>query len=255
MSGLQRRLRQFCMVAVWLLALVALPMAQDFVDAIPPDQFYEEFDEVPNVSGGQLLGLRIESASAWSGVEAPVFFTLPEISQEICVRVATQDGRFRAINAFSLPETSESRNIRLVSLTQEYRPRLSQYLTEEIAVRAYFAGDAGCSAHAAVNIPVAAQLNETPEALVLYINSGGLAVAAELYAAEPQGSDGGDPFALATCGPSGQSGRIAYNTRCRFDLADTTPGVHWLRLEFDDGFETSHIDTRVALPGGPSVAQ
>lgn len=242
----RRRVR----AAAVLLSLFAAghALAQGFVDALPPDDFYEEFDEVPNVSGGQLLGLRIEGDKQWPAVDSPIFLKPPSETQTICVRVATQDGRYRASNPFGVPQMEGSSNIRLATLTKSYLSTLSRYLTEEIAVRAYVAHEPGCSPQFAVNIPFVSDTAGGLQTLVLYVNSGGLDVQAALFETETDEAAGAAPIATGLCTGLGSSGRIAYNSECRITLQAAPARVAMLRIDFDDGFSTSHLRARVALP-------
>ncbi|MHA6298561.1 hypothetical protein [Devosia sp. CAU 1758] len=244
---MQRRFFRGAAVVFGLL-FVNAAFAQTYVDALPPDNFYEEFDEVPNVSGGQLLGLRLEGGSKWPSVTSPIFLKPPSDTSAICIRVATQDGRYRASNPFVVPEADELANIRLATLTRSYLTILSRYVTDEIAVRAYVPEQPDCSAQSAINLPFVSEIGADLNTLVLYVNSGGLDVRASLFLSEAEEAMGGVPIASAVCKGLGTSGRIAYNNQCRIELDAAPARVALLRIDFDDGFSESYLRALVALP-------
>ncbi len=222
-----------------LAVLVSAPsVAQEIVEAIPPEPFTEHFDRNADVSGARLVGLQLGASAPLVG---PLYVRLDSPAAALCVRTISQDGRYSAANPFAVPAASAPAVVRIPAISQHYVSELGQYAPGAVAVRIFAAADADCNPANATNLPYSGS-PEPAATLVALVNGRSFSGRLELKA------DDGAVLAAAECAQAGDSARIAYDMSCSATLPAGPARNGTLSLVFNDGFADEVYDYQIALP-------
>lgn len=238
--------RTMAAVALLVMACTVAAPAQDIVDAVAGEPFQESYDPIPDASGGQLLGLRLLGGAELVRGSGPLFLQPDIPAERVCVEAHTGDGRYSAANPFRIPVAS-ARWVRIGALSQVHKQTLDGYDVGDVAVRSYVVNGDTCTVAGAVLLPASSDPGARAETLEVQVNAGGLTVGAQLFALGADGQPVSEGVRGA-CEPAGGGARLGFNTVCRLALADVSPGLAQLDIEFDDGFVVETVRHRVLLP-------
>lgn len=226
------------MMAVALTCGSAALRAQDIVEAEPPEPFHESYDPNANVSGGQLVGLRIGPSQ--QDPTGPLFVSLATPATKLCVSAISQDGRYLATNPFGVPTGGATPTVRISSISRQYVTELARYASDDIAIRMFVESGASCDPGEALNTPYASS-PAGGNVLQVLANARAFGARAKLEA-------DGVLIADVRCERLGDDARIAYDTICRLPLPVADARTGQLTLLFNDGFSDTPYSYRVLIP-------
>lgn len=160
-------------------------------------------DRAP-VSGRVLVGIRLGSAS---GPFQPSDLRLgaqPSDGASLCVRVVTRDGRYYALNGYTVASRSGPGTI-------PYRTRLLDgYDAADVAVRVVETNDCHDDAEGRL-LPTSTSRTPQDRELTVLLNPGRARASARLTA---------DPRDDVTCDPPGEGPRTAFGAVCKLPVPD-----------------------------------
>jgi hypothetical protein len=238
---------RFVALALLLLATGQASAQPAIIEATPPGEFNESYDDSAPVSGSPLVGLRLGGEPALSGNNVVVAGP-PAIGDGVCLRVTTRDGRFSAANFYELPKGSGGVLVRVTPLSKDHTRELGSYPADEVAFRAFASATPECSPGGAVNLPLYDGAPAANPQLVVFANGKSQPATASLYDTDEFEAPAGlGPFATVDCTPAGGT-MIAYDLICAVPLPAGFSGHALLAVEFSDGFTTDRYAYRTFVP-------
>lgn len=235
-----------------LISLVTVPKTLAEIVASPSStaSFVENFDNTPAVSGSALMGLSLGIPTGRVDLDKIMLTPTSDTASIVCVRAATQDGRFSSSNPYQLRPAGQSAGqpgssfVRLLSLTRKYKKELIQYPADSLAIRAFEGHGQNCGPKGAVHLPQIPPGNVQTRLIVL-VNSSSRYTTATLK------KDLAILSKAECTSPSGGA-QVAFDRVCDLDRnAAGESGVYTVEVVLDDGFGAESFSVDVRLPRLP----
>jgi hypothetical protein len=180
----------------------------------PVGQLVERLTDTVPTSGLLLAGVHWGKSSATfktSDLGLQLFRSAQP--RNVCVRVATRDGRYRGLASYLVPPNPDSPS-RLLFASQ-YARQLEQMPASDFAVKAIIARE--CSdAASGVIIPAVIGAESTPQSLIVFLSPNDATARARVVSFDGKPLSG-DPVRCQSAGPGT---RIAYSHICEVSLTD-----------------------------------
>lgn len=241
---------------VALFGLLALSPAGDADDGAvaslildsPDATMAERFGDAVPVAGSPLVGIRLGTVEGNLSVDDVYVAEPPDPGSIICVRTATEDGRYAAENRYRTASgAAQPAATRLYPLTQRYSDQLDDYKWDQFAVRAFVSRDGKCVPGEAVHLPQMTSQKDRSGDLVVSLNSRSRTTKATVYSGDSDESKGA--VARSDCKERPGTARVAFDTECHLALPDRVRGqTVRVRVEFDDGFTVEPQEYNVYVP-------
>ena len=215
----------------------------------PSDVMAERFGDGVPVAGSPLVGVRLGTVQGNLSVDDVYVAQPPDAGSIICVRTATEDGRYAAQNRYRAGSgPSAPPAARLYPVTQRYGSQLATYQWDQFAVRAFVSRDGKCLPAEALHLPQMTSDSDRSGDLVVSLNARSRSAKASVYS-ESSSSASDAPVVRSTCKSRAETARLAFDTECHLEIPDKVRGqTVRLRVEFDDGFTVEPQDYNVYLP-------
>lgn len=135
--------------------------------------------------------------------------------RNVCVRVATRDGRYRGLASYLVPPNPDSPSLLLFK--SQYANQLEQMPVSDFAVKAVIADECN-DAVSGVIIPAVVGAESAPQSLIVFLSPNDATTRARVVSRDGT-SLSGDAVRCQSVGPGT---RIAYSHACEISLADST---------------------------------
>jgi hypothetical protein len=135
--------------------------------------------------------------------------------RNVCVRVATRDGRYRGLASYVVPPNPDSPS--RLQFKSQYANELEQLPAGDFAVKAIVAGECGDAASGVI-IPAVVGAGSTPPSLVVFLSPNDATARARIVSRDGKPLSGD----AVRCQSAGPGIRIAYSHTCDISLTDST---------------------------------
>jgi hypothetical protein len=182
----------------------------------PVGQLVERLTDVVPTSGLLLAGVHWgKSSDKFKTGNLGLQLFKSSQPRNVCVRVATRDGRYRGLASYLVPPNPESPSRLLFE--SRYINELEQMQAGDFAVKAIVAGECGDAA-SGVLIPAVVGAGPGPQPLIVLLSPNDATARARIVSRDGKPLSGD----AVRCQSAGPGTRIAYSHTCEISLTDST---------------------------------
>jgi hypothetical protein len=182
----------------------------------PVGQLVERLTDTVPTSGLLLAGVHWGKSSDKfrTGNLGLQLFKSPQ-PRNVCVRIATRDGRYRGLAAYVVPPNPD--NPSRLQFKSQYTNELEQMPASDFAIKAVVVSECGDAASGVI-IPAVVGAEPSPQSLIVFLSPNDATARARIVSRDGKPLSG-DPVRCQSAGPGT---RIAYSHTCEVSLTDPT---------------------------------